>query len=302
MRCLCWIAMLILSGVHAAAAADMTVAVVRGNSLLPYDDVLAGFKAGISEKNMSVDIVTLDARIGRKQLDARVAAVRPDLILCLDAKALEQASSIENIPKSFSMITSANLEPWSGRRDISGVFLDIDFAAQFKILRQAFPEAGRIGVLYDPKHNGKIVEDAKRAAATAGLNLRVFPVDTIQELPFALENLEGNADLLLALYDPTVYSPESARYILMQLLQRRIPVVGFSPHFARAGAVLAIYGDYYDMGKQAARQALALRDGVEDAGSLNRPRTVKIAVNEKVAKFFGMTFSPSFRKMVNQSF
>jgi ABC-type uncharacterized transport system substrate-binding protein len=109
--------------------------------------------------------------------------------------------------------------------------------------------------------------------------------------------------VLWTLYDQTVYSPESARYVLMQSLQRRIRVVGFSPHFAKAGAVLALYGDYPDMGQQAAQQALeVLRGGGESMVRMNRPRTVRIAVNEKVERFLGVSFSPSFRKMVHQSF
>ncbi|MBN2438509.1 MAG: hypothetical protein JXL20_07890 [Deltaproteobacteria bacterium] len=188
------------------------------------------------------------------------------------------------------------------RRDVSGVSLDIALTTQFRIIRQAFPEARRIGVLYNPDRNGKVIEEARSAAAARGFNLRAFPVDTIKELPFAFEKLQGNADLLWALYDPTVYGPESARYILMQSLQRKIPVVGFSSHFAKAGAVLSMYGDYEDIGRQVAQQALALRNGQGDAARVDRPRTVKIAVNDKVGKYLGITFPHSFRKMVNQSF
>lgn len=294
--------LLILCGVSAAGAADMTVAVVKGNSVLPYDEVLAGFKAGIKQRNVTVDFVTLEEGNDQKPLDARIALIRPNLILCLDLKALERASQVKNIPKIFSLIAAANIGPWSDRNDIYGISLDIDPATQFRIIRQAFPESKRIGVLYDPNHNRIIVEEAKRAATASGFNLQAFPVGTIKEIPFAFEKLEKNADLLWTLYDQTVYSPESARYILIQSLQRKIPVVGFSPHFAKAGALLALYGDYHDMGQQVALQALALRNGEENVARLSRPRTIRIAVNEKVGRFLGVSFSSSFMKMVHQTF
>jgi ABC-type uncharacterized transport system substrate-binding protein len=280
----------------------MTVAVMKGNSLLPYDEVLAGFKAGIKQRNVVANFAIIEED-DNQSLDSRIALIRPNLILCLDLKALERASRIKNTPKIFSLITAANIEQWSDRNDICGVSLDIAPATQFKIMRQAFPESRRIGVLYDPNQNGKTISEAKKAAAASGFLLQAYPVGTIKEIPLAFEKLEGGAaDLLWALYDQTVYGPDSARYILMQSLQKRIPVVGFSPHFAKAGALLALYGDYYDMGKQAALQSLALQNGEGDTTRLNRPRTVKIAVNDKVGKFLGVTFSPSFKKMVHQSF
>lgn len=302
LKCLLAAVLLILPVVSPARGADMTVAVVKGNSALPYDEVLAGFTAGIKQRNVTADFVTMEEGKDRQPLDVRVATVRPDLILCLDLKSLERASRIKNIPKIFSLITAANIEPWSGRSDIYGVSLDIAPSTQFRIMRQAFPEIRRIGVLYDPNHNRIIIEEAKRAAAASGFNLHVFPVDTIKEIPFAFEKLEKNTDLLWTLYDQTVYSPESARYVLMQSLQKRIPVVGFSPHFAKAGALLALYGDYHDMGQQAALQALAVRNGEENVARLSRPRTVRIAVNDKVGRFLGLSFSPSFLKMVHQFF
>jgi putative tryptophan/tyrosine transport system substrate-binding protein len=300
--CLCLAVILILSGASAAGSADMTVAVVRGNSALPYDEVLAGFTAGIKQRNLTADFVSLDEGNDQKQLYARIALIRPDLILCLDMQALERVSQIDRIPKIFVLITAANLDPWSERRDVYGVSLDIAPAAQFRIIRQAFPGGRRIGVLYDPNHNRIVIEEAKRAAAALGFNLQAFPVGTIKEIPFAFEKLEKNADLLWTLYDQTVYSPESARYVLMQSLQKRIPAIGFSPHFAKAGALLALYGDYHDMGQQAALQALAIRNGEENVARLDRPRIVRIAVNDKVGRFMGITFPPSFLKMVNQTF
>lgn len=280
----------------------MTVAVIRGNSLLPYDEVLAGFAAGIQQQNVAVDIVTITERNDPKLVWAQIALVRPNLILCLDLQALERVSLNRNIPKIFSLITAANSEPWSGRSDVYGVSLDIAPAVQFRIIRQALPESRRIGVLYDPNHNQSVIEEAKKAAAASGFTLHPFPVGTIKEIPFAFEKLEKNADLLWTLYDPTVYSPESARYILMQSLQKRLPVVGFSPRFAKAGALLALYGDYQDMGHQAALQALAVWKGEENIPRRSWPRNVNIALNDKVRRFLGVTLSPSIQKMVHQTY
>lgn len=300
---LCLSAMLILSVASAAAGADMTVAVIRGNSALPYEEILEGFAESIRLQNATVEFVSMEDEKIRRSLEAGIGPGLPDLILCLDAHALEKAARFRNVPKIFTLITAANLEPWAERRDIYGVLLDIAPAAQFRILRQAFPGGKRIGALYDPSHNRAVIEEARKAAAASGFSLQALPVASLREIPLAFDQLEKSADLLWTLYDPTVYTSESAKYLLMQSLQRQIPAVGFSPHFAKAGALLALYGDYHDMGRQAALQAWAVRNGAEGGGvRWVRPRTVRIAVNEKVGRFLGVAFPASFRKMVNHSF
>jgi ABC-type uncharacterized transport system substrate-binding protein len=297
--CLWTVLLLLLAGTRPALCADLTVAVVRGESLLPYEEVLAGFEEGLKQQNLSAVFVTAEPGQEGQDLKTRISLLRPALILCLDLRALERVESIRNVPKIYALITAVNLAPYKERRDIRGVCLDIAPAAQFAILRQAFPEKRRVGVLYDPNHNRTVIEEARRAAGESGFTLQTYEVGAIQEIPQAFERLGKSADLLWTLYDPTVYGPEAARYVLMQSLQRRIPVVGFSPHFAKAGALLALYGDYRDMGRQAAG---LVPQGDPVAATINRPRTVRMAANEKVGRFLGVAFSPAFTKRLHQIF
>jgi len=299
-KCCLFVSLLFLTIIPASFAADLTVVVIKSDSILPFEEILKGFGTGIKQRNVSADFVTLDVDRDRQRLNDLAAGIRPNLILCLGLKALEQASRIRGIPKIFSLITYENIQPWSTRDDISGVSLDLAPAVQFRIIRQAFPGGRRVGVLYDPDRNQKTVEEAKKGAAAAGFALQTLPVGAIREIPFAFEKLEKNVDLLWTLYDQTVYNPEATRYILMQSLQKKIPVIGFSPHFAKAGALLALYGDYQDMGQQAALQALAVLNREETINRLARPGTVRITINEKVARFMGVTFPAQFIKIVDQ--
>ena len=286
-----------------ATGAGPTIAVIRSDSVLPYDEVLTGFKAGmLQRKTGQENFVPIENAHDQEALAAHIARIRPDFVLCLGSKALDQAARIDGIPKIFTLITQSGIQPWMGRNDILGVTLDLAPALQFRIIRQAFPRSRRIGVLYDPKHNQKIIEEAKGAAPTAGFQLQAFPISAVREIPPAYEKLATNNDLLWTLYDPTVYSPESATYVLMQSLRNRIPIIGFSSQFAKAGAPLALYGDYQDMGRQACLQAMAVLAGETNVVRIIPPRTVRIAINEKVGRFMGIDFSPQFLKTVHQTY
>lgn len=292
--------MMVLSLEAAADGAELTVAVLKSEGNFPSADILGGFKAEMQQNNISVQFIEFESVNNFDKISSQMVRFKPAFILCIGVKALEQAARIKDIPKLYSMVTSENAQAWSGRRDISGVSLDVAPLLQFRIIRQAMPASKRIGILYDPEHNRKLIEEAKKAAAVNGFSLVLFPVNSIRDIPSALDKLENNVDLLWAIYDQTAYTPESARYILLQTLRKKIPLVGLSANFAKAGALLAVYGNYTDMGEQIARQAMALSRGVDPSPQMSRPRKAMIAVNEKVGRIMDINFSSHFMKTVHQ--
>lgn len=79
-------------------------------------------------------------------------------------------------------------------------------------------------------------------------------------------------------------------------------MVGLSPNFAKAGALLAVYGNYVDMGQQIALQAMAISRGVDPSPEMSRPRKARVAINEKVARIMDINFSSQFMKTVHQTY
>lgn len=290
---------LIPAGASSVFGADLTIAVLKSDGNFPLDDILTGFKTKIRQNNYGLRIIFIDLEGDRHKFTGQLAQIKPDVILCVGVKALEQAAVVKNIPKLYSFVTYEHACRWSTRNDIFGVSLDAAPLIQFRIIRQALPESGRIGVFYDPGNNQLLIEEVKRAAAILNFSVVALPVSAIRDIPVAFQKLENNVDLLWTIYDRTVYTRETTKYILMQSLARKIPVVGLSPHFAKAGALLAIYGDYQDMGQQLAVQMMAIVRG-EKITRNARPQKVKIAINEKVGRYMSISFPSPFMKTVHQ--
>ncbi len=293
---------LVLSGQKVACGADLTVAVMKSEGHYPVEEILTGFKMEMQQNNITIQLLPVEGISNFDKISGQITRSKPDILLCIGIKALEQAAMFKNIPKLYAMVTHENVQVWLGRNEIAGVSLDIAPLLQFRIIRQAIPASKRIGIIYNPEHNRKLIEEAKKAAAATGYTIVALPVSTIREIPSVLDKLENNVDLIWTIYDQTAYTPESTRYILLQTLRKKIPVVGLSPHFAKAGALLAIYGNYVDMGQQLALQAIALSQGREPTHQTSRPRKVKVAVNEKVARIMNINFSSQFMKTVHQTY
>lgn len=110
-----------------------------------------------------------------------------------------------------------------------------------------------------------------------------------RELAAAFESLSKAVDVLFALPDPIVYSGVSARYVLLFSLQRRIPLVAFSAAYVKGGALMGLYTDPADIGRQWGTMVRRILNG-EDPGSipLEFPQKIRLGWNRKVAGRLGI--------------
>ena len=60
----------------------------------------------------------------------------------------------------------------------------------------------------------------------------------------------NDSDVLIALPDPIVFNLRTTRNILLSTYRKRVPVIGFSKSYVKAGALAAIYSTPEFIGKQ----------------------------------------------------
>jgi putative ABC transport system substrate-binding protein len=170
-------------------------------------------------------------------------------------------------------------------RGFSALVMDQPLARQLALVRLAFPERRRVGALLGPESSSQ--SDALAAAAAQhGLRLGIERVESATEIHADLQRLLDDSEILLALPDGLVFNAATAQNILRASIQKRVPMVAFSPAYARAGAVLALYSTPAQMGAQVGqwlRGALAGRPLPRPQS----PRQFEIAINRQVARALG---------------
>jgi ABC-type uncharacterized transport system substrate-binding protein len=103
----------------------------------------------------------------------------------------------------------------------------------------------------------------------------------------ALQSLLRDVDVVLALPDPEVFNGQTAGNILTAAYRRRVPLVGFSPAYVKAGALLALYSTPAQIGSRGGdilRQALS-------GNALPRPQwpaDFVVKLNSDVAHSLGL--------------
>lgn len=168
---------------------------------------------------------------------------------------------------------------------LSAAFLDQPPARQMELARLAIPSLHSLGVLLGGESRAA-APALEKAARERGVELLARQVSADGLFP-ALQALLPEVDGLLAVPDPLVFNSQTAANILAATYRRRIPLIGFSPAYTRAGALVSLYSTPDQVGVRGGemlRQAFPARV----LPPPQWPREFVVRVNQDVARSLGL--------------
>lgn len=178
--------------------------------------------------------------------------------------------------------------------DAQAVPADVPGDQQVLWLKRLLPRARYIALLYDPARNAARVESLAASLRRADLNPLPVAVPSPAMLPAALGRLPGAVDAILAVPDATVYAPQAAKSLLLFSFRHKLPLVGTSESWVKAGALYALAWDYREVGAYCGRLALRRLQG-EDAAAPAPPRP-RVVVNGRTAELLRLRWDASLRQ------
>jgi putative ABC transport system substrate-binding protein len=108
-----------------------------------------------------------------------------------------------------------------------------------------------------------------------------FAINSAKQLKAGLKHISRNADVLLAIPDQTVYSGKTAKEVLLFSYRNRIPFIGLSASWVKAGALYALGIDYRDLGRQAAELANNILAGTPPEKTSSYPDKIIYTMNSR---------------------
>jgi putative tryptophan/tyrosine transport system substrate-binding protein len=283
-----------IAGRGASGDDARAIAIVTSRNDGPYGGVLTGLRSALSSRKGSrVTVYSLQDDSERATTALRAArrtGVTP-LITIGSSATREALHTPGDGPVIACMIGDAH--DLANAQNATGVLLEFPIEVQLKWIRKFVPNSQAIGVLYNPGENRERIAEAEKAAERLGLRLVTREIQRPQDLPGALESLAGEADVLLAITDEMVLSPQTAQAILLFSFRNRMAFSGLSASWVKAGALYALERDYEDLGTQCAEMALKVLDGTR-ASSLppTMPRKVGYALNARTAEHLKLRLTP----------
>jgi putative ABC transport system substrate-binding protein len=267
--------------------AEDTILVLRSRDLPQYNEAAVGFKRAWT--GAPVQTYTLPQAVN----------VRATAVVAVGTEATQWAIKNTSGPVVFCIVANADRNVLSGLNAIDaarvrGVSLDIPAMTQLRALSVYVTKVKRVGVLYDPLKSGAAVQEMEQAAASMGIHLVKQEITCDSSLSKATSGIASQIDVLWAPLDSTVYSSRNAQFVLTQMLQRKVPVMGFSENMVKAGALLGLRLDYADMGRQtAALLQAALKGDRLAGGAVEPPKTYSVVINHNVQEALGNPIPPS---------
>ena len=230
--------------------------------------------------------------------DDRLAEIKkksPQLFVTLGSAATAQlAKVVKETPVVFCMALNPTASGFirsmnSSGNNLTGASLDIPPQIQFEALRSIVPTAKKLGVVYNPQETEVVVSQAKRAAKEIGLDLIGAPVASGEKVPEALRSLEKSVDALWSVADGTAFSSGSMETFFLHTLRNKIPFMGLSPAFVKAGALMALSVDYQEVGAQCGGLATRVLAGEYPwTLPITTPQKVTLHINLKTAETIGL--------------
>ncbi len=231
----------------------------------------------------SVDVVPLkDARFDKWR-----GSAAPRAIVTVGTRAAQE-TYIANVavPTLRVLVARAAHESWNrpGNNNASAIFLEQPWDRQFDLIKRILPAAHHVGVILGPASR-QDAHEIKRAAAQRELTLHVREISRADDAGSAFTDVVADSEAVLAIPDPVVLSPNSAKWLLYTAYQRGIPVIGFSRAYVNAGALGSVYTTPEQIGFQAARLvANAMHDTGWTFGPAVYPEYFSVAINRSVAR------------------
>lgn len=278
------LAILILAWSALSGAAE--VAVVISADTTPYREVAQAVRSRLGNA-ASISILPAQTLNGpKRQAYDYLVAVGSQAAQAALASELDAQILLTLLPRNDVDRLIADRRRGNDHRSISAIYLDQPFGRQMDLIRLALPEAARIGVLLGPD-SGNQRAALQSAALERRLHLNAQKVEREGDLAFALNRLLPEVDVLLALPDPVIFNPGSIQLILLGAYRQKRPLVGFSPSYVRAGAILSLHSTPEHIGHQAAEMLLtAFSRGRLPASQY--PHRFAIASNPHVARSLGI--------------
>ncbi len=273
--------LLLLFAACAVFAEEHTIAIVKSGSAAPYETAIAGLREEISRSSLSARIDEYDSA------NAIPASSQPQIIVAVGSRAVDLISKTRpGAPIVYMMV----MKPEAPQPNITGVSLGISPRKQFGLCKKILPGLQRIGVLYDPAQTRELVEQSINEASELNIKIIAVKVSKIAEIYNDVRELGPRVDALWIIPDPTVYTPQTAEDILLYSLRDRVPVIGLSSYYVKAGALCSFSCSYHSIGMQTAKMVVKILNG-EPVSHIppEEPETIETSLNLIAAERLGIT-------------
>lgn len=282
---------------QAQAAWTRELRIVTGPEATAGRQILQALRARYPGLVAEADATSLaDARRGAGAL-MHVAVGSAGLRRALDASFKGPLVSVLASSQVYRQLSAPDTRD---RGPVTAIHAEAGPFAQMQLISAIFEGRATVGVLLSDA-SAYLERGLRQAANATGLDLLVERVAPSVDVVRSLTRLRG-AQVLLAVPDSALYTPDTLRAILESTYRRGMPVIGFSAATVAAGTLAAahcavddVVADLVDL-----LDSLALPTAPEALPEPRFPQYWRVAVNDSVARSLGVPLNERILRLGNR--
>lgn len=223
----------------------------------------------ISSMNLKIDMYNAQGDFGNAQVIAKdIVRKNYDYIITISTPALQTMAGVnEKIPHIFGGVTDPYSlgvaeTPDKHRNNITGVATFQPVESTIKLMRDIFPKAKKIGILWNSSEacSFACTEIARTAAKKYGFQLVEANVSNTSDITDGLNSLlEKKIDLFFTSGDNTVIL--ALEQIASVMKTKKIPYFTNGYNDTKKGAMFSLGADYYHVGIEVGKRVEIVLNG-----------------------------------------
>ncbi|NOY67671.1 MAG: hypothetical protein GXP13_09750 [Gammaproteobacteria bacterium] len=249
--------------------------------------------ANDSSIDISIDVIMID-ELNQVFLDD-VDSDSYKLLVTVGSKAAKKMSQLDSkkavlntlLPKRSYQLIIKEVDNKNLQR-YSAVFIDQPLSRKLDLIRIALPDIKNVGVILGPSTASR-KKELSDIALKKNIRIESKTINKTGELLSTLNDVLDDNEVLLTIADPVVINRSTLQSLFMTSYMKRIPVVGYSRAYVRAGALIAVYSTPKQLAQYTGELIVDMLKGSKMAArKLYYPKYFSVSINERVARSLGL--------------
>lgn len=169
----------------------------------------------------------------------------------------------------------------------SSLLIDQPLERQFHLISSIMGEQQQAGILLGP-YTDDMKTSLQIAAKKTHHKIKTHLIKNSEQISVSLESLNTQSSVLLTLPDPVIFNKNTIRGIILSSYRHKLPIIGFSRAYVKAGAIAAVYSQPEQISLQVSKIARNLATHGKFNQKKYYPEEFSIALNTQVARSLGI--------------
>jgi len=227
--------------------------------------------------------------ISERQLKT-ISTTKTDLFISLGTQNLNKTNKlINNSPVIYSFVTQENLpiREMENKKSWSTIYINQPTKNLIEIAEKTVQNKYKNEILITlSEENKEAIKEIRNYKKIKNVKIKIIPIKESDNPAKLIEKHLFNAAAIIAIPDKIAWSNKNARWILHQAYTYKVPVIGYSEAFLRAGAMISVYSSAENIAKKTSEEvSYWLKTGQLKNKAITPKRTIK--TNPNIARALG---------------